>query len=98
MTPGSGINDLSLDARDEVKAWSQALARHGIWLELSWALDIGYADYWKQYANGWRIDWDVECYCTGEALTTWANIARLFPKPADWWRHGGPVGGTTSTP
>ncbi len=92
VTPGSGINDLSLDARDEVKAWSQALARHKIWLELSWALDIGYADYWKQYANGWRIDWDVECYCTGEALTTWPNIARLFPKLADWWRHGGPGG------
>ena len=92
VTPGSGIGDLSMDARDEVKAWSQALARHGIWLELSWALDIRYADYWKQYANGWRIDWDVECYCTGEALTTWQNIARLFPKLAEWWRHAGPGG------
>ncbi|MBM7788144.1 X2-like carbohydrate binding domain-containing protein [Tenggerimyces flavus] len=92
VTPGSGIGDLSLDARDDVKAWSQALARHKIWLELSWALDIRYADYWKQYANGWRIDWDVECYCTGVALTQWQNIARLFPKLADWWRHGGPGG------
>ncbi|MFG1817737.1 X2-like carbohydrate binding domain-containing protein [Kribbella sp. NPDC049174] len=92
VTPGSGISDLSLDARNDVKAWSQALARHGIWLELSWALDINYADYWKQYANGWRIDWDVECYCPGQALTTWQNIARLFPKLADWWRHAGPGG------
>lgn len=92
VTPGSGIGDLSLDARDDVKAWSQALARHKIWLELSWALDIRYADYWKQYANGWRIDWDVECYCTGVALTQWQNIARLFPRLADWWRHGGPGG------
>jgi hypothetical protein len=92
VTPGSGISDLSLDARDDVKAWSQALARHSIWLELSWALDINYADYWKQYANGWRIDWDVECYCPGQALTTWQNIARLFPKLADWWRHAGPGG------
>lgn len=92
VTPGSGISDLSLDARDDVKAWSQALAKHGIWLELSWALDINYADYWKQYANGWRIDWDVECYCPGQALTTWQNVARLFPKLADWWRHGGPGG------
>src|SRR5262245_3742240 len=58
VTPGSGISDLSVDARDDVKAWSQALARHKIWLELSWALDINYADYWKQYANGWRIEWD----------------------------------------
>ncbi|MFI6679560.1 X2-like carbohydrate binding domain-containing protein [Kribbella sp. NPDC050470] len=92
VTPGSGISDLSLDARDDVKAWSQALAKHGIWLELSWAVDINYADYWKQYANGWRIDWDVECYCPGQALTTWQNVARLFPKLADWWRHGGPGG------
>ncbi|MFI7067596.1 X2-like carbohydrate binding domain-containing protein [Kribbella sp. NPDC050124] len=92
VTPGSGISDLSLDARDDVKAWSQALAKHGIWLELSWALDINYADYWKQYANGWRIDWDVECYCPGQALTTWQNVARLFPKLADWWRHAGPGG------
>jgi alpha-galactosidase len=92
VTPGSGHNDLSLDARDEVKGWSQALARHKIWLELSWALDINYADYWRQVANGWRLDWDVECYCQGEALTAWPNIARLFPKVADWWRHGGPGG------
>lgn len=92
VTPGSGKNDLSLDARDEVKGWSQALARHKIWFELSWALDINYADYWKQWANGWRLDWDVECYCPGEALTAWPNISRLFPKVADWWRHGGPGG------
>jgi alpha-galactosidase len=92
VTPGSGVQDLSLDARDDVKAWSQALAPHDIWLELSWALDIRYADYWKEYANGWRIDWDVECYCANEALTTWDNIARLFPKAAEWWRHAGPGG------
>ncbi|TDU83703.1 carbohydrate binding protein with CBMX2 domain [Kribbella voronezhensis] len=92
VTPGSGHNDLSMDARDEVKGWSQALARHKIWLELSWALDINYADYWKSVANGWRVEWDVECYCPGEALTAWPNIARLFPKAADWWRHAGPGG------
>ena len=92
VTPGSGKNDLSLDARDEVKGWSQALAKHKIWFELSWALDLAYADYWKQWSNGWRVDWDVECYCPGEALTAWPNISRLFPKAADWWRHGGPGG------
>jgi alpha-galactosidase len=92
VTPGSGISDLSLDARGDVKAWSAALARHKIWLELSWALDINYADTWKQYANGWRIDWDVECYCPGVALTQWQNINRLFPKLADWWRYAGPGG------
>ncbi len=92
VTPGSGISDLSLDARDDVKAWSQALRPHNIWLELSWALDIKYIDYWKKYANGWRIDWDVECYCGSGGLTTWSSIARLFPKAEQFWRHAGPGG------
>lgn len=90
VTPGSGIGDLSLDARDDVAAWSKALEPHGIWFELSWALDIRYADYWAEHAHGWRVDWDVECYCGDEALTTWENIARLFPRAADWWRYAGP--------
>ncbi|MEN0022582.1 MAG: X2-like carbohydrate binding domain-containing protein [Microbacterium sp.] len=92
VTPGSGVSDLSMDAREEVAAWSQALARNDIWFELSWAVDIDYADYWKEYADGWRVDWDVECYCGDEALTTWENVARLFPRLSDWWRHGGPAG------
>ncbi|MET3566017.1 hypothetical protein ABIC47_001502 [Leifsonia sp. 563] len=92
VTPGSGISDGSVDARDDVAAWSKALKKHNIWFELSWALDINYADYWKQYANGWRVEWDVECYCGNEALTQWDNIARLFPRAADWWRHAGPGG------
>lgn len=93
VTPGSGISDLSLDARDDVAAWSSALHRHNIWFELSWALDVKYADYWAKYADGWRVEWDVECYCTKTALTSWSNIARLFPRAADWWRHAGPDAG-----
>ncbi|MBP3961249.1 glycoside hydrolase family 27 protein [Paenibacillus sp. DLE-14] len=92
VTPGSGHNDTSIDSRGDVAAWSQALAPHGIWFELSWALDHNYVDTWKQYANGWRVDWDVECYCTNTALTSWPNIARLFPDAATWWRDAGPGG------
>lgn len=90
VTPGSGIEDGSMDSRGDVAAWSQALARHDIWLELSWAVDIDEADHWAEHAQGWRIDWDVECYCGDEALTTWANVERLFPRLAQWWRHAGP--------
>lgn len=89
VTPGSGVSDLSLDARDDVAAWSSALKRHKIWFELSWAVDPKYADLWRSKANGWRIDWDVECYCANEALTQWQNIARLFPNVANWWRSAG---------
>jgi alpha-galactosidase len=92
VTPGSGISDGSLDARDDVSAWSSALKQRGIWFELSWALDINYADYWKEKADGWRVDWDVECYCGSDALTQWENINRLFPRMAQWWRYGGPGG------
>ncbi|MFD7025185.1 X2-like carbohydrate binding domain-containing protein [Promicromonospora sukumoe] len=92
VTPGSGISDLSLDARRDVAAWSDALHSRGIWFELSWALDPQYADYWREKADGFRVDWDVECYCENEALTTWPNIARLFPKAEQWWRHTGPGG------
>ncbi|WP_074111757.1 X2-like carbohydrate binding domain-containing protein [Paenibacillus sp. P46E] len=92
VTPGSGINNLSRDARGDVEAWSKALDRHNIWFELSWALDHNYADFWKKYANGWRIQWDVESYDSNVGLTQWANIARLFPDAAIWWRDAGPGG------
>jgi hypothetical protein len=92
VTPGSGHNDTSIDARDDVAAWAQALAPHQIWLELSWALDHDYADTWKQYANGWRVDWDVEAYQPGVRMTEWNNIARLFPDAATWWRDAGTGG------
>ncbi|WP_274653531.1 X2-like carbohydrate binding domain-containing protein [Paenibacillus humicola] len=92
VTPGSGHNDTTIDARDDVAAWSKALSRHHIWFEISWALDHNYVDYWKKYANGWRVDWDVEAYNPEVGLTQWANIARLFPDAALWWRDAGPGG------
>ena len=92
VTPGSGHNDTTIDARGDVKAWSEALSKHHIWYELSWALDHNYVDFWKKYANGWRVDWDVESYDKNIGLTQWANIARLFPDAALWWRDAGPGG------
>lgn len=92
VTPGSGHNDVTIDSRGDVKAWSTALGRHHIWFELSWALDHNYVDYWKKYANGWRVDWDVESYDREVGMTQWANIARLFPDAALWWRDAGPGG------
>ncbi|WP_238358088.1 X2-like carbohydrate binding domain-containing protein [Cohnella zeiphila] len=92
VTPGSGHNDETIDARDDVKAWSTALGKYRIWFELSWALDHNYVDYWKKYANGWRVDWDVEAYNPDVGMTQWGNIARLFPDAAFWWRDAGPGG------
>jgi hypothetical protein len=92
VTPGSGHNDTTIDARGDVQAWSQALSAHHIWYEISWALDHNYVDFWKKHANGWRVDWDIECYCGNKGLTAWNNIARLFPDAALWWRDAGPGG------
>ncbi|OZB91188.1 X2-like carbohydrate binding domain-containing protein [Paenibacillus sp. XY044] len=93
VTPGSGNNNLNLDSRGDVKAWSEALARHDIWFEISWALDHNYVDFWKKYANGWRIQWDVEAYDSNIGLTQWSSISRLFPDAAVWWRDAGPDSG-----
>ncbi|WP_244163276.1 glycoside hydrolase family 27 protein [Paenibacillus pectinilyticus] len=92
VTPGSGHNDTSIDARGDVAAWATALAPHNIWLELSWALDHNYVDTWKQYANGWRIEWDVECYCAGVSLTNWNSVVQRYPDVVGWWRDAGPGG------
>lgn len=78
VTPGSDHNDTSIDARPDVAAWRSALQRTGrpVWLELSWDIDGHYADWWRQYADGWRISGDVESY--GPTLVTWESVARRF--------------------
>jgi alpha-galactosidase len=77
VTPGSYSNDLSIDNRADVKAWSQAIGQshRPIWLTVSWQLDQDYLDVWQQYSNARRIDDDVECEggCGGY-LTNWPRI------------------------
>ncbi|MEV0581124.1 carbohydrate-binding protein [Streptomyces sp. NPDC050392] len=91
--PGSFKSGDNYDNRADVAAWNRAIKRTGrsIHLEISWSLDIGYADDWKKTSNGWRVDTDVECYC--ETLVTWDNSvkARWRDTPG-WTRHAGPGG------
>lgn len=91
VSPGSDMGN-SRDARGNVEAWSKALAKCNIWLEISWAVDHNYVSDWKKWANGWRVDHDVEAYDPNVGMTQWANIARLFPVAALWWRDAGPGG------
>lgn len=90
VTPGSGHNDLSIDARPDVAAWGAALkaTRRPIWLILSWNLDHDYRDYWRQYANSWRITDDVETY--GPTLVGWDQVARRFDAARAWQANAGP--------
>jgi hypothetical protein len=86
---GISGNDGDSQAVADVQHWSQALNQTGrtIHLELSNSLDLGNASSWQQYANGWRIDGDVECYCGGSSsfpLTNWNNVSARFSDVVPW--------------
>ena len=76
VTPGSYANDLSIDNRADVEAWSNAIAKTGrlIWLTVSWQLSQDYASVWQQRSNARRIDDDVECEGRCATLTNWPRI------------------------
>ena len=76
VTPGSYVDDLSIDNRADVQAWSTAIAKTGrpIWLAVSWQLSQDYASVWQQWSNARRIDDDVECEGRCATLTNWPRI------------------------
>jgi hypothetical protein len=78
----------------DVQAWSQALKTSGraIHFELSNSLDIHFASSWGFLSNGWRIDGDVECYCSAGSypLTSWNNVSARFTDDAPWQMFSGP--------
>ncbi|MEE4545870.1 ricin-type beta-trefoil lectin domain protein [Streptomyces sp. V4-01] len=79
---GVGTSD-----KADVQHWSQALNQSGrtIHFQLSNSLDINQGAFWKQYANGWRIDGDVECYCS--TLTNWNNVSKRFNDLPGWVQY-----------
>ncbi len=84
-----GVGDSDID---DVQAWSQALQQSGrtIHFQLSNSLDVKNGGTWEANANGWRIDGDVECYCS--TLTDWSNVAQRFNDLPAWVRYDGPGG------
>jgi hypothetical protein len=93
VTPGSDHNDLGIDNRTDVAAWSQAIAQSGrpMWLTISWALDHDYAGTWRQLANARRIEDDIDCRCG--TLTNWPVVARRFNDLLAWQSDAGPSKG-----
>ncbi|WP_020580116.1 alpha-galactosidase D [Actinopolymorpha alba] len=91
--PGSFKTGPNYDNRADVEAWHKAIAKTGrtIQLEISWSLDRGAIKTWQDYADGWRIDTDVECYC--DTLVTWTSSVdnRFYDVPA-WVPHAGAKG------
>lgn len=92
VTPGSDVDDLSIDNRPDVEAWSKAIAQSGrpMWLTISWDLDQDYLSTWQQYANARRIDQDVECEGNCATLTDWPRIAVRFYDLVGWEHSAGP--------
>jgi len=94
VTPGSYSDDLSIDNRADVQAWSTAIARSGrpIWLTVSWALNKDYLSVW-QLANARRIDEDVECEGRCATLTDWPMVTERFYDLVGWQDAAGPTVG-----
>ncbi|HTF65259.1 MAG TPA: hypothetical protein VK638_21510, partial [Edaphobacter sp.] len=88
VTPGSYSNDLSIDNRADVEAWSKAIAKTGrpIWLTVSWQLSQDYASVWQQFSNARRIDDDVECEGRCATLTNWPRVV-LREYDDVGWQH-----------
>jgi len=90
---GVGASDIP-----DVQAWDKALRQTGrpINFALSNNLPIANGSTWKQLANSWRTQGDVECYCSGQPngvgypLTRWSSIASRFNSTADWQQFAGP--------
>ncbi|MFE2943282.1 alpha-galactosidase D [Streptomyces sp. NPDC059255] len=91
--PGSFKSGDNYDNRADVAAWQQAIKNTGrpIHLEISWSLDIDYAEDWQATSNGWRVDTDVECYCN--TLVSWENsVEDRWRDTPGWTRYAGPGG------
>ncbi|WP_406730557.1 carbohydrate-binding protein [Streptomyces sp. NBC_01794] len=92
---GVGSHDIP-----DVRAWDKALRASGrsINYALSNNLAIADAPTWRQLANSWRTQGDVECYCgpgpngSGFPLTTWDKVATRFNSAASWQQYAGPGG------
>jgi alpha-galactosidase len=86
---GVGSGDVA-----DVQAWSTALKASGrtIHFELSNSLAIADATTWQSISNGWRIDGDVECYCSSTSfpLTNWGNTSRRFTDVVKWGVYSKP--------
>ena len=84
---GVGDGDIA-----DIQAWSQALQQSGrsIVFDLSNSLDVNNGSTWQQYANAWRIDGDVECYCSTQV--TWGSFSGRFNDAAHWVQYAEPNG------
>ncbi|MGW7526166.1 alpha-galactosidase [Streptomyces sp. NPDC054783] len=100
-----GVDYLKIDgvgSQDipDVQAWDKALRATGrpITFALSNNLPLDHATTWRELANSWRTQGDVECYCgpgpngSGYPLTNWSHVSTRFDSAAAWQPYAGPGG------
>jgi alpha-galactosidase len=85
-----------------MRQWHRAIQRskHPLWVELSNFMSIDQARLWRETANGWRIENDIECYgCDRNPdptkhgnLTQWSTVAERFNDVRPWIQFAGPGG------
>ncbi len=92
-----GVDFLKIDGVGDgdvgdIQAWSTALKQSGrnIYFHLSNNMDINNISTWQQNANGWRIDNDVECYCS--TLVNWGTVSSRINDVPKWASYAGPGG------
>jgi alpha-galactosidase len=91
---GASRSGALVDDRPDVRAISLAIQQAGrpIYLNLSSNLNHDYAAWWEKWANGRRVDTDIECdKCGGPYdITTWARVALRFTDLLPWQTNAGP--------
>jgi hypothetical protein len=83
------VDGVTVDNVPDIKAYSQAIDQSGrsIWLTASaWPVDLSAADGLSPYANGVRVDTDVECYC-GTTSSWGSSVSARWNDLPNWLSH-----------
>lgn len=86
------VDGTAADNAPDIQAWSKAIDQSGraMWLTASgWPVPHSAATALQPYANGVRVDTDVECYCNTASSWTSSVSARWSDLPA-WTGNVGP--------
>ena len=86
--PGGGGGNAN--NQDDIMQWRAALDATGrpIELNLSNFLSVSAIDTWQKYSNSWRVENDVECYCSTD--TNWAHVIREITGVYPFVNYSGP--------
>ncbi|MFT3873871.1 MAG: NEW3 domain-containing protein [Nocardioides sp.] len=93
--PGSGHTDVSgdnarYDNRPELAEYDKAFQAtgHHVEIQVSWAIPQAEIESIVPYADSWRTEADVECYC--DDLTRWSTASSRLDAVASWAGLDGP--------